>query len=79
MTDDDRPEYTPRRHLEGTLTSLENRETAVRELLQANRKMGNSTTHYLKGYYDALQLVTDEVRQAKDAEIMGITPGDSDD
>lgn len=73
-----RPEYTPRRHLEGVLSSLEDRESAVKTILGTNVKADRDTIHYLQGYYDALNLVTDEVRQAKDAEIMGITPSEND-
>jgi len=76
--DGDTPEYTPRRRLEGTLTSIENRKNAVRELLSANQKAGRDTINYLQGYYDALDLASSEVRQAKDAEIMGLTPSEDE-
>jgi len=68
------PTYTPRRRLEGTLTSIENRQSAARSMLNGS-KQGKHITTYLKGYYDALELVTAELRQCKDAEIMSVTPG----
>jgi hypothetical protein len=77
---DDTPEYTPRRRLEGTLTSIEDRQSAAQSLLSGS-KQPNAVTTYLKGYYDALELVTAELRKCKDAEIMGVTPdrgGDDD-
>jgi len=78
MSDDDRVPYTPRRHLEGVLTNIEDRRSAVRSILSTERKAPSGTTQYLRGYYDALELVTAELRDAKDSEIMGITPGDDD-
>lgn len=71
MTDD--AEYTPRRRLNGTLTKLEDRRSAARSILNGS-KQPNGTTTYLKGYYDALDLATAELRDVRDAEIMGITP-----
>lgn len=78
MSDDDAPEYTPRRRVEGLLSDVKARRFATRDILRAERKMGSSTRNYLRGYYDALELVTAEIQQCKDAEIMGITPGDGD-
>lgn len=78
MSDDGPVEYTPRKHLEGTLSDIERREQATRSILNSERNAPNTVINYLRGYNDALQLVCAEVRQAKDAEIMGITPGDGD-
>ena len=80
MTDDDNPpEVTPRTLVEGTLTNIKNRRSAVRSILQTQRKAPKPTEQYLRGYYDALDLVTAEILDLKGRELMGSTPGDDDD
>jgi len=77
MSENGDPEYTPRRRLNRTLTGIEDRQSAARSLLNGS-KQPSAVTTYLRGYYDALELVTAELRQTRDAEIMGITPCDCD-
>jgi len=68
MTDD---KYTPRMRVKGTYSNIQDRKQAVRDLLGSNRKASNNVVTYLQGYYDALNLVEAEVRDLRDAEIMG--------
>jgi uncharacterized protein involved in exopolysaccharide biosynthesis len=50
---------------------VKQRRRAIRSVLNSNRKASNNVTTYLEGYYDALELVEAELRDLKDAEIMG--------
>jgi hypothetical protein len=69
-TDDDR--LTPADLVDGTWETLRNRQRGVRDVLDGQRKAPNAAVQYLRGYYDALDLAADEVKQLRDMELMGL-------